>query len=696
MNNIFSRWSRKPTETDGAAAGTHPVAAAAVRPRASPNSQGRLPNPEPEARRPRPTKPLEDDVAEGFGVTAPPHPPAPVSRNFTSRPPETPRPVESEPSRRRPAVLPNKEDSRSPLIPAPQVARDLILAPQAAVPTSARPEVGFDGATVRRRASAPMVATEDQIAEILNFAGEVSTAPSGSLSITPKQRTLVAYLSNGVLVVHKDSRVAPDVMEVKNAIRLQGRMVVSEYLVELDVIRKIYEAEERRSTGGRGNRSRGGETLQQMQHEVLNLITEAASRRASDVHVTVERYEAQIRIRSDGVMMMVRQVPSAWAAELCAAAFNMADSSDPSYRLHDYQGARISEIRTPLPQGVQSVRLQFNPLPNSGRYLVMRLLYAATAADTGGDVDTLGYAKIHVQQIQALRRKPYGINIISGPTGSGKSTTLQRSLSALMREKRNQINVITIEDPPEYVIPGAAQFPVTNAATDEERNEKFRAAISASLRSDPDIIMIGEIRDAASASLAFQAAMTGHQVWASLHANNAVKILARMRDLGVEPYKLGDPDLVTGLIGQRLIRRLCSKCCLSFEEGLRRDLIPSYLVDATKRVARARLHCVKVANPEPPYDCGCRGGFMGREVLAEVITPDLGFMKCVRNGDEEGAVAYWLDNLAGMTMLEHAAQKMVNGLCDPRDVSDKAGNLSDITEERLDKVFGALFTKIND
>src|SRR3546814_4856599 len=92
-----------------------------------------------------------------------------------------------------------------------------------------------------------------------------------------------------------------------------------------------------------------------------------------------------------------------------------------------------------------------------------------------------------------MRRKIVGMNIISGPTGSGKSTTLQRALSAVMAEKRGQVNVITIEDPPEYVIKGAAQLPVTNATTDDERNEKFRQAISASLRSDPDLVMIGEI-----------------------------------------------------------------------------------------------------------------------------------------------------------------------------------------------------------
>jgi type II secretory ATPase GspE/PulE/Tfp pilus assembly ATPase PilB-like protein len=535
-----------------------------------------------------------------------------------------------------------------------------------------------------------IVADDDQMQSFMDYQGDVLTASGGPLATTDKQRRHVAFFADGTLLIDRDAPLAPAAMEVKDQLRKSGRRVRQEYHVPLDIIRKVHESADKRMGDGQRN-TRRGESLQQMQHMVLDLIAEAAGRRASDIHITVERHEATVRMRCDGVVEAIKKLPSVVASDLCAAAFNMADASDASYRPLEYQGARISEIRTPLPPGVQSIRLQFNPLPNQGRYLIARLLYANSAAQSGGDVDTLGYSRVHVEQIKRMRRRPYGINVISGPTGSGKSTTLKRALTALMQEKRFQITVITIEDPPEYVIAGAAQLPVTNAQTDEERAEKFRGAIAAALRSDPDVIMIGEIRDKASASLAFAAAMTGHQVWASLHANDAISILDRFRDQGVDLYKLGDPTLVTGLIGQRLIRRLCPRCRISFKEGVGRGLLTTDQISQIERVAAERISRVCLANPEPPEKCGCRGGYSEREVLAETIVPDLEFMRCIRQGDKEGAVNYWIEKLNGMSMIEHAAQKMVDGLCDPRDVEDKAGELIEIRSERLADIFGRLY-----
>jgi type II secretory ATPase GspE/PulE/Tfp pilus assembly ATPase PilB-like protein len=571
--------------------------------------------------------------------------------------------------------------------------RVLALEPEVVEGEGAEGDVGalvpLQGDLAQRGRRAAVVADDAHLQSFLEYQGDILTVSGGPLSTTDKQRRHVAFFADGTLLVDKDALLAPPAMEVKDQLRKSGRRVRQEYHVSLDVIRKVHEAAEKRmGEGQRGNRR--GESLQQMQHMVLDLIADAALRRASDIHITVERHEATVRMRCDGVVEAVKKLPSVVASDLCAAAFNMADASDASYRPLEYQGARISEIRTSLPVGVQSIRLQFNPLPNQGRYLIARLLYANSAAQSGGDVDTLGYSRVHIEQIRRMRRKPYGINVISGPTGSGKSTTLQRALTALMQEKRGQITVITIEDPPEYVIAGAAQLPVTNAQTDEERAEKFRGAIAAALRSDPDVIMIGEIRDKASSALAFAAAMTGHQVWASLHANDAISILDRFRDQGVDLYKLGDPTLVTGLIGQRLIRRLCPRCRISFKDGVSRGLLTPEQVRQVERVSPGGTDRVCLANPEPPERCGCRGGYAGREVLAETIVPDLEFMRFVRQGDKESAVNYWIGNLDGMSMLEHAAQKMVGGLCDPRDVEDKAGELAEIRSDRIEAVFGRL------
>ena len=140
-----------------------------------------------------------------------------------------------------------------------------------------------------------------------------------------------------------------------------------------------------------------------------------------------------------------------------------------------------------------------------------------------------------------MRSMAVGLNVVAGPTGSGKSTTLQRNLIKLLQEKNYQINLLTVEDPPEYPIPGARQMPVTNANTEEEKNEQFTKALS-------------------TAELTFKGALSGHGVWTTLHANSAPAIVTRLRDMGIQPYLLNDPELVKGLVSQRLFRKLCPNC----------------------------------------------------------------------------------------------------------------------------------------
>lgn len=530
--------------------------------------------------------------------------------------------------------------------------------------------------------------------EFMKWSGDVVTAPHSAIPLTDTQRRYVALLSDGRLLIAKDKTLHEDTLAALQVIRRQGRPSDKGILVELDVLRAIYHNAEKNSPkGGQGRRGRG-DGLQEMQKKVLALIEEASKLKASDIHIKVNRFEAEVLFRAQGVMQRKGLIESDEAHDLCTAAFNMADASDATYRPNEYQGARISDARNPLPEGVQSVRLQFNPLPNGGRYMICRLLYSNSQASTGSDVDSLGYTRVHIEQIVKMRRKPYGINIISGPTGSGKSTTLQRALTALMHEKRGTINVITIEDPPEYVIDGAAQLPVINAKTDEERREAFRAAISASLRSDPDVVMIGEMRDAASSNLAFAAAMTGHGVWASLHANDALSIVDRLRDQGIEIYKLTDETLVTGLIGQRLIRRLCPHCSVPFRSACDEGLIGGELAERIIGMI-GEEKAVGVRASSGGEQCAhkgksCSNGFAGREVVAETILPDSGFMVLVRENRKKDAYDYWLENLSGMTMPEHALQKLVDGKISPQDMEDKLGDITALDRERISKVLGEL------
>lgn len=542
-----------------------------------------------------------------------------------------------------------------------------------------------------------VVATDEEVKELISLSGELVTAPNGPYPLTPALRQYVALISpdgeatRNILAIAKGYHVHPETSSAKSSLRQSGQSWVKETLVDMDVVRQIYAHHEQKfgsfysQNTQRSANSPATETAIR-QKEFLNLIQRAADTKASDIHLIIGKNIASIRFRIDGQIRKIpemQDLPIIVANELLMAAFAMADASDPTYNPLEYQGARVTDTSLKgqrFPEGVQAVRLQFNPLPAGGRYMVARLLYSQKIG-SNADVDQLGYAPIQVKQIRSMRKKPYGINIISGPTGSGKSTTLQRGLTALMREKVG-VNVVTIEDPPEYVIEGAAQLPVTNAKTAEERSEKFRQAITASLRSDPDVIMIGEIRDQASSQLAFEAAMTGHGVWASLHANDASSILDRLRDQKVELYKLCDATLVTGLIGQRLLRKSKEKYSVDFDEGVKLGFIAEDVEDFMRTHASLWINQIRFAGThlfeENPDDA-----FSGRRVVAEVIEPDQTFLDLIKNEKKSEAVNYWKKELGGISMLEHAFVLVCMGHLDIREMDNSVGSVLRIDVDRI-------------
>ena len=271
------------------------------------------------------------------------------------------------------------------------------------------------------------------------------------------------------------------------------------------------------------------------------LLTQAARDGASDIHIEPFEHHSAVRFRVDGSLREVVQPNRALHAALISRLKIMADLDIAEKRLP--QDGRIS-----LRLGTRAIDVRVSTLPSAhGERAVLRLL------DKSGNrisLEAVGMQGETLRQFDHLIRQPHGIILVTGPTGSGKTTTLY---SALSRLDANSGNIMTVEDPIEYDLPGVGQTQV-NARIDLT----FAKALRAVLRQDPDVIMIGEIRDFETAQIAIQASLTGHLVLATLHTNDAASAVTRLTDMGVEPFLLASSLL--GVLAQRLVRKLCTHC----------------------------------------------------------------------------------------------------------------------------------------
>jgi len=271
------------------------------------------------------------------------------------------------------------------------------------------------------------------------------------------------------------------------------------------------------------------------------LLTQAARDGASDIHIEPYERHSSVRFRVDGALREVVQPNRALHAALISRLKIMAELDISEKRLP--QDGRIS-----LRIGTRAVDVRVSTLPSShGERAVLRLL---DKSDSKLNLEAVGMQGDSLTRLKKLVSQPHGIILVTGPTGSGKTTTLYAALSQL---DAAHSNIMTVEDPIEYELPGVGQTQV-NAKIDLT----FAKALRAILRQDPDVIMIGEIRDFETAQIAIQASLTGHLVLATLHTNDAASAVNRLIDMGVEPFLLSSSLL--GVLAQRLVRKLCLHC----------------------------------------------------------------------------------------------------------------------------------------
>ena len=320
----------------------------------------------------------------------------------------------------------------------------------------------------------------------------------------------------------------------------------------------------------------------------------AFDQRASDIHLEPRRERSVIRFRIDGVMHTVYQLPPG-VMNAMIARIKLLGRMDVIEKRRPLDG----RIKTRNPNG-DEVEMRLSTLPTAfGEKMVMRIFDPDTAAKS---LDALGFGSHDGKRWDELIAQPHGIILLTGPTGSGKTTTLYATLRHLATE---EVNVCTIEDPIEMIHPALNQTQVQPAL-----DLGFAEGLRALMRQDPDIIMVGEIRDLETAEMAIQAALTGHLVFSTLHTNDAAAAITRLVDLGVAPYLIG--STVIGVLAQRLVRTLCASCKQPDETMTRAqldDAVKPWRLNGSMR-------------PYKPVGClDCRmTGFRGRAGLYELLT----------------------------------------------------------------------------
>jgi len=366
------------------------------------------------------------------------------------------------------------------------------------------------------------------------------------------------------------------------------------------------------------------------------MLTEAIRKGASDVHIEPFEHRLSVRYRVDGVMNKLLEPPQQAAAQVISRIKVMAKLDIAEKRLP--QDGRIS-----LRVAGRPVDVRVSTLPSGhGERVVMRLLDKQAGRL---DLENLGMSDESSELLQSVLKLPHGIVLVTGPTGSGKTTSLYAAMTKL-NNSRNTI--LTVEDPIEYYLDGIGQTQVNTKV-----DLTFARGLRAILRQDPDIVMVGEIRDLETAEIAVQASLTGHLVLSTLHTNTAIGSITRLRDMGVEPFLLSSS--LVGLVAQRLVRLLCSSC--------KTEHVPS---SAEREQLSLDPHDddAVIYIPHGCNDCN-HSGYVGRSGIYEVDVVDENIRNMIHDGAAEHEIETYARNkypgitddgkrlvLEGLTSLE--------------------------------------------
>jgi type IV pilus assembly protein PilB len=373
---------------------------------------------------------------------------------------------------------------------------------------------------------------------------------------------------------------------------------------------------------------------------VNSLIADAVRKGASDIHIEPYEKSMRVRFRIDGVMQEMMAPPFKFKAAIISRLKIMAELDIAERRVPQDGRIKIKVLNRTIDLRVSSLPTIF------GEKIVMRIL------DKGNlniDLEKLGFEPASMREFTAAIANPYGMVLVTGPTGSGKTTTLY---SALSRVNTPEVNVMTAEDPVEYNLDGINQVLVH-----EDVGLTFAAALKAFLRQDPNIIMVGEIRDLDTASIAVKAALTGHLVLSTLHTNDAPSAIGRLVDMGIEPFLVASS--INLVLAQRLVRKVCNGCrkAVTLNEEILREL----------QLDPAEAAKGSFAEGEGCVDCN-NTGYRGRAGVYEVMPMSSKLRELVLERASANEIKKVAIEEGMLTLRRDALEKLKRGITTPEEV----------------------------
>lgn len=519
-----------------------------------------------------------------------------------------------------------------------------------------------------------MASTVERLQDIPE--GFLLSQEGGIFTIPEKWRDVFAVSRSGnvhYLIVSDSAFGTSQMLEIRRQMGAANLGNVQIIRATKDVVRLLYLS----SNATKLFDGKSQTTVEELAQEI---ISEAARQKASDIHIESQGHRANIYFRVNGTRRFYREITSENAYSMGVVLYSVhADSGSKDVSWDPGQVMDASVEWETLDKHVYQLRFSSAPIfPSGGFHIVIRLL---SMESKGGRLDQLGYSQEQLSMIDVMISGSSGMVILCGPTNSGKSTSLQALLNRIYERRGDSIKMITVEDPVEYVIPGACQISVARkrkASIDQATNSAFTNFLRGTLRQDPDVVMVGEIRDHDSASVVKDLVLAGRKLMTTLHTYSALWSYVRLREIGVPWELLTMPGFVAGIVYQRLVPVLCNTCSIPLSNG-GAERLPKDVLHRLQQVIDFASGRVRVRGD------GCaeclHTGVISQTVCAEFVLPDRVLLRHLSNNDFIEAERYWrkagLGALGhGVTALSHGIQKMQQGLFCPVDVEERLGLLT--------------------